>query len=92
MARLERVKRVVEGLVGRDGRGRDEEGYELALENQAGGSVKYRPEDQKALVMGLTMHERGKASMAKGGYAAALDELMLSEECFSLVEPRWEGC
>lgn len=34
---------------------------------QAGSSLKFGAEDQKALVMGLTMHERGKASMAKVG-------------------------
>ena len=32
---------------------------------QSGSSVKFKPEDQWALVMGLTMHERGKASLAR---------------------------
>ncbi|KAG1675406.1 hypothetical protein FOA52_012325 [Chlamydomonas sp. UWO 241] len=81
-ARLERLKRAAERLAGRDGGGSG--GYELSLENQAGSSVKFSADDQKALVMGLTMHGRGKASMGKGDWPGALEELLLSEESFGL--------
>ena len=36
-------------------------------EDQSGSSVRYKPEDQKALVMGLTMHSRGKTRYNTSG-------------------------
>jgi hypothetical protein len=59
--RLAQLKKVVEGLA--SGRPQDDQ-YELQLENQAGRLLCFSPEDQKALVMGLSLHQRGKRSMA----------------------------
>ena len=38
--------------------------YEFALENQAGQGLRFDdPQDMKALVMGLALHEQGKQSL-----------------------------
>ena len=40
--------------------------YEFALENQAGQGMRFDdPQDRKALVMGLALHEQGKQSLEK---------------------------
>ncbi|GAX81495.1 hypothetical protein CEUSTIGMA_g8924.t1 [Chlamydomonas eustigma] len=81
---LERLCRVVENLSG----GNEKEGrYQLSLENQAGSQVRFKPEDQRALIMGLTMHQRGKKSMLKGDFITAQEELLLAEEAFGICDP-----
>ena len=40
--------------------------YEFALENQAGEGLRFEdPQDRKALVMGLALHEQGKQILEK---------------------------
>lgn len=40
--------------------------YEFALENQAGEGLRFDdPQDRKALVMGLALHEQGKQILQK---------------------------
>ncbi|EIE20769.1 hypothetical protein COCSUDRAFT_48401 [Coccomyxa subellipsoidea C-169] len=39
--------------------------------------------DQEALIMGLSLHDRGKGLMEKEDYRGALDILLVSEEAFS---------
>lgn len=44
----------------------NDDAYEFALENQAGQDLHFKdPQDRKALVMGLALHERGKQSLSK---------------------------
>lgn len=44
----------------------NESAYEFALENQAGQGLRFEdPQDRKALVMGLALHEQGKKSLNK---------------------------
>lgn len=44
----------------------NDDAYEFALENQAGQGLRFEdPQDRKALVMGLALHEQGKQSLNK---------------------------
>lgn len=44
----------------------NDDAYEFALENQAGQGLCFEnPQDRKALVMGLALHEQGKQSLNK---------------------------
>lgn len=43
--------------------------------------------DRKALVAGLALADKGKASLEAGDYAGALGELLMADEAFSLCEP-----
>ena len=54
---------------------------------QDGTRLNLNPSDRKALVMGLALHDKGKATLAKGDHKAALEELLLAEEAFCLVNP-----
>ncbi len=39
--------------------------YDLALENQHGDAIMLDKADQEALIMGLSLHDRGKGLMEK---------------------------
>lgn len=85
--RLEKLKSVVEAMAARgDGQGLTDE-REFVLANQAGETVQLAPEDRRALVTGLALHDRGRASMDDGDCASALDELLMADEAFSLCAP-----
>ena len=44
----------------------NDDAYEFALENQAGQGLRFEdPQDRKALVMGLALHEQGKQTLNK---------------------------
>ncbi|PNH08776.1 NEDD8 ultimate buster 1 [Tetrabaena socialis] len=84
--RLERVRQAAEALAGRDSRGLSDD-YALDIENQFGASVIVNPEDRRNLVFGLVMHDKAKATLARGDHAAALEELLLAEEALALCNP-----
>ena len=46
-------------------RNASEEGYEFALENQAGAALHISEDDRRALVTGLALHEAAKRTLAK---------------------------
>lgn len=54
---------------------------------QDGTTLQLAAEDRKALVMGLALHDRARATLAARNWAAALDELLLAEEAFGLCKP-----
>ncbi|GLC68053.1 hypothetical protein PLESTF_000639800 [Pleodorina starrii] len=84
--RLEWVRKAAEALAARDSRGLSDD-YALDIENQSGSSVAVRPEDRRNLVLGLVLHDKAKATMKRGDYASALDELLLAEEALALCDP-----
>lgn len=87
LAQLERLKATVQKLADRgDGRGLSDK-REFSLENQDGLQLHLSEADRKALVFGLALHEKGKASLEAGDVQMALDELLLAEESFSVVTP-----
>ncbi|KAG2494871.1 hypothetical protein HYH03_007110 [Edaphochlamys debaryana] len=88
--RLERVRQAAEALAGRDARGLSDD-YALDIEDQGGSTVAVKPEDRRNLVFGLVLHDKAKASMSKGDFATALEELLLAEEALLLCDPRLTG-
>ncbi|GIL74960.1 hypothetical protein Vretimale_2576 [Volvox reticuliferus] len=89
--RLEWVRKAAEALAARDSRGLSDD-YALDIENQAGSSVAVRPEDRRNLVLGLVLHDKAKATMKRGDFASALDELLLAEEALALCDPALTSC
>ncbi|WIA39072.1 hypothetical protein OEZ86_005216 [Tetradesmus obliquus] len=86
-AKLERLKAAADCMAARgDGRGLTDR-YEFSLENQAGTALSLSDGDRRGLVLGLALHDKGKASMEAGELQAALGELLLAEESFGLVSP-----
>uniref|UniRef100_A0A383VMY7 UBA domain-containing protein n=1 Tax=Tetradesmus obliquus TaxID=3088 RepID=A0A383VMY7_TETOB len=86
-AKLERLKAAADRMAARgDGRGLTDR-YEFSLENQAGTALSLSDGDRRGLVLGLALHDKGKASMEAGELQAALGELLLAEESFGLVSP-----
>eukprot|EP00798_Chlamydomonas_sp_ICE-L_P003505 gene3505-13576_t len=86
-ARLDKMKSVLETLAGRDSRGATAD-YAFSLENQDGSQIDLAPEDQKAIVMGLTLHQRGKKSTQEGNFDSAMGELLLAEEAFAMCDTK----
>ncbi|KXZ53463.1 hypothetical protein GPECTOR_7g913 [Gonium pectorale] len=84
--RLERVRKAAEALAGRDSRGLSDD-IALDVEDQAGTAVAIKPEDRRNLVFGLVLHDKAKATMRRGDYASALEELLLAEEALGLCDP-----
>jgi hypothetical protein len=55
----------------------------LELENQFGQKIRLSPEDEKALKIGMTLHEKGKALLQKSDYKSALELFKGSDASFS---------
>eukprot|EP00775_Hariotina_reticulata_P012251 gene12251-12388_t len=83
-AQLDRLKAAVDKLAARDGRGLTDK-YEFSLENQAGARMSLSDADRRSLVMGLALHDKGRASLSAGRLQDALGELLLAEESFNLA-------
>ncbi|MQL92423.1 hypothetical protein Taro_025042 [Colocasia esculenta] len=65
------------------------EDYDIELENQAGEKVMLGTEtDQRAVMMGLMLHANGKKLLKLKKYQEALDVLVMTEEAFSLCNPK----
>ncbi|KAL3142217.1 hypothetical protein ABBQ38_002565 [Trebouxia sp. C0009 RCD-2024] len=88
--RLSRLRDAAAAVASRgDGSLWNDDAYEFALENQAGQGLRFEnPQDRKALVMGLALHEQGKQSLNKEEYQDALDVLLLAEEAFGMCSPK----
>ncbi|DBB10937.1 hypothetical protein WJX82_008688 [Trebouxia sp. C0006] len=88
--RLARLKDAAAAVAARgDGSSWNDGAYEFALENQAGEGLRFDdPQDRKALVMGLALHEQGKQILEKEEYQEALDVLLLAEEAFEMCNPK----
>jgi len=83
-ATMERLKRVMGTFASRDARTSDE--FALELENQAGSRMQLSDSDRRAIVMGLALHDMGKAAMAKAKWAEAIDRLTAAEEALGCVQ------
>ena len=57
----------------------------MCVSLQNGAALKLSQEDQKALRMGMVLHEHGRAAMAASDFPRALELLELSEQTFALV-------
>ncbi|XVF34530.1 hypothetical protein REPUB_Repub18cG0066900 [Reevesia pubescens] len=88
--RLARVKASVTALSKRHVDGSlPIEDYNIELENQGGQKVQLGTEtDQRAVMMGLMLHENAKNLIRRQLYKDALEVLTMGEEAFSLCDPK----
>ncbi|KAG4133574.1 hypothetical protein ERO13_D08G101600v2 [Gossypium hirsutum] len=65
------------------------EDFNIELENQGGQKVQLGTEtDQRAVMMGLMLHENAKNLLTRQLYKDALEVLTMGEEAFSLCDPK----
>lgn len=65
------------------------EDFNIELENQGGQKVQLGTEtDQRAVTMGLMLHENAKNLIRRQMYKDALEVLTMGEEAFSLCDPK----
>ncbi|KAL8136968.1 hypothetical protein V2J09_002969 [Rumex salicifolius] len=89
-AKLARLKNAAAGLAERHSDGSIPlDDYNIELENQSGQKVNLGSEtDQRAMMMGLMMHVKGKHLIREHLYKDALEVLAMGEEAFSLCDPK----
>jgi len=61
----------------------DPDRYNLDIEDQYGNKVQLPESERKNLIIGMTLYEKGKASMKKGNHKEALEFLTRADEAFS---------
>lgn len=88
MHKLDRLKDAADAISKRGGGKYNRGAFEFELENQAGQAVAFDESDRRALTMALALHLKGQTTMRQGDPKAALQELLLSEEAFSMVSPQ----
>ncbi|MED6157234.1 hypothetical protein PIB30_021432 [Stylosanthes scabra] len=65
------------------------EDFNIEVEDQSGKKVRLGSEtDQRAVMMGLMLHAKGKRLIRQGNYTDALAVLSMGEESFSLCDPK----
>lgn len=65
------------------------EDFNIEVEDQSGQKVRLGSEiDQRAVMMGLMLHAKGKRFIRKGNYKDALEVLTMGEESFSICDPK----
>lgn len=86
--RLSRIKAAVDAMAKRHtDNSFPVDDFNIELENQSGQKMKVVSEtDQRALVMGLMLHAKGRHLIKKGQYKDALDILGIGEEAFSVCD------
>ena len=60
--------------------------YELTIENQDGGGLRFSEEDKKALSMALALHAKSRSSAEDSLLVQSLEEVLMAEEAFDLVQ------
>ncbi|XP_020589026.1 NEDD8 ultimate buster 1 isoform X2 [Phalaenopsis equestris] len=89
-SKLSRIRAAAHALAQRHADGSfPVEDFNLQLENQSGQKVNFGSEnDQRAVMMGLMLHEKAKSLIKKQKFKDALDVLSIAEEAFSLCDPK----
>lgn len=89
-SRLSRLKAAVAALAKRHADGSlPVEDYNIELEDQRGQKVNMGSEtDQRAIMMGLMLHSKGKQLIRTEQYRDALEVLHMGEEAFSLCDAK----
>ncbi|CAJ2661895.1 unnamed protein product [Trifolium pratense] len=65
------------------------EDFNIEVEDQSGQKVRLGSEiDQRAVMMGLMLHAKGKHLIKGGNYKDALEVLTMGEESFSICDPK----
>ncbi|XLR15383.1 hypothetical protein HN51_036346, partial [Arachis hypogaea] len=88
--RLSRVRAAATALAERHADGSlPVEDFNIEVEDQSGKKVRLGSEtDQRAVMMGLMLHAKGKRLIKQGNYKDALEVLSMGEESFSLCDPK----
>ncbi|KAJ1436993.1 Ubiquitin-like domain superfamily [Sesbania bispinosa] len=88
--RLARVMAAVTAMAERHADGSlPVEDFNIEVEDQSGKKVNLGSEtDQRAVMMGLMLHAKGKHLIRQGNYKDALEVLSMGEESFSLCDPK----
>ncbi|KAL0903388.1 hypothetical protein M5K25_027764 [Dendrobium thyrsiflorum] len=89
-SKLSRIRAAADALALRHAGGSlPVEDFNLELENQSGEKVNFGSEnDQRAVMMGLMLHENAKSLIKKQKFKDALDVLSFAEEAFSLCDSK----
>jgi len=58
--------------------------YSLQVADQSGKSLDLPPEEKKSLIIAMSLHEKGRASLKRKDYAAALVLLLEADNAFSV--------
>ncbi|KAG0498565.1 hypothetical protein HPP92_003256 [Vanilla planifolia] len=89
-SKLARIRAAAESLAQRHAHGLlPLEDFNLELEDQSGQKVNFGSENnQRAVMMGLMLHETAKGLIRKQKYNDALDVLSMAEEAFSLCDSK----
>ncbi|GAU43122.1 hypothetical protein TSUD_373170 [Trifolium subterraneum] len=88
--RLERIRAAATALAERHADGSlPLEDFNIEVEDQSGHKVSLGSEiDQRAVMMGLMLHAKGKLLIKGGNYKDALEVLTMGEEAFSICDPK----
>ncbi|XP_057431118.1 uncharacterized protein LOC130723981 [Lotus japonicus] len=88
--RLARIRTAVSSMAERHADGSlPLEDFNIEVEDQSGKKVRLGSEtDQRAVMMGLMLHAKGKRLIRQGNYKDALEVLIMGEESFSLCDPK----
>ncbi|KFK39931.1 hypothetical protein AALP_AA3G308100 [Arabis alpina] len=88
--RLSRLKAAATALSKRHNDGSlPDQDYNIELEDQGGHTVKLGSEtDQRAAMMGLMLHTKGKRLIEMEMYSDAVEVLLMAEESFLLCDPK----
>ncbi|CAL5186894.1 unnamed protein product [Lathyrus oleraceus] len=88
--RLARIRSAATALAERHADGSlPVEDFNIEVEDQNGQKVRLGSElDQRAVMMGLMLHAKGKRLIKVGNYKDALEVLTMGEEAFSICDPK----
>ncbi|KAH1042217.1 hypothetical protein GLYMA_09G091700v4 [Glycine max] len=89
-SRLARIRAAANAMADRHADGAlPVEDFNIEVEDQSGQKVRLGSEtDQRAVMMGLMLHAKGKRLIRQGNYKDALEVLSMGEESFSLCDPK----
>ncbi|KHN23193.1 NEDD8 ultimate buster 1 [Glycine soja] len=89
-SRLARIRAAANAMAERHADGAlPVEDFNIEVEDQNGQKVRLGSEtDQRAVMMGLMLHAKGKRLIRQGNYKDALEVLSMGEESFSLCDPK----
>ncbi|TKY73036.1 NEDD8 ultimate buster 1 [Spatholobus suberectus] len=88
--RLARIRAAATAMAERHAEGAlPVEDFNIEVEDQSGQKVRLGSEtDQRAVMMGLMLHAKGKRLIRQENYKDALEVLSMGEEAFSLCDPK----
>lgn len=84
--RVERIFAAAEALAKRDDDGTGER-YSLELTDQNGNPFPITGDDRHSLLLGMTLHEKGRKKLLESDFEHALEFFLAADKAFNRVEP-----